>query len=254
MRNHNDKPRDMARSVLPSTYRRRARADRAAVRSRERARLRAELHAVAGFADPDDYDGDLTWVARRDLAELVADRRSGDKVGPLTRWAARTVEADPTLAAAPLRERLDHFRPLLPPGIVGRHALFHLVWALDDEPYWWPTGRTRPGPTGPSLHDKVAAIIAAGRHGELNRRIRHACAGVVIQRITLPREYLIDDDHPAPGLLLPRRTVEHRRRIYPRYLAGAHDIDAFVADTGRNGAAGGIAAALYRELIRTERR
>ena len=45
MRNHNEKARDMARSVLPSTRRRGARADKAAARARERARLRAELHA-----------------------------------------------------------------------------------------------------------------------------------------------------------------------------------------------------------------
>ena len=36
---------------------------------------------------------------------------------------------------------------------------------------------------------------------------------------------------PAPGVLLPRRTVTERRRRDIRFLAGAHDAVAFVADS-----------------------
>lgn len=43
MRNHHDKARDMARSVLPSTARKGARRARAQIHRRERARLRSEL-------------------------------------------------------------------------------------------------------------------------------------------------------------------------------------------------------------------
>ncbi|MCC5951604.1 MAG: hypothetical protein JJU45_05860 [Acidimicrobiia bacterium] len=41
---------------------------------------------------------------------------------------------------------------------------------------------------------------------------------------------VIDDDHPAPGVLVPGRWVTeyHRRPI--RFLAGAHDVEAFVKD------------------------
>lgn len=105
MRNHNEKSRDMARSVLPSTARGTARQTRASIHRRERARLRTALHALRAVGDPDDFDGDLTWIARRDIGEMVDDRRSADKVGPLVTWAERRVERDPALAAASPEDR-----------------------------------------------------------------------------------------------------------------------------------------------------
>lgn len=95
MRNHNEKPRDMARSVLPSTARKAARRQRASIHGRERARLRAALHGLRSTGDPDDFEGDLVWIARRDLEEMVDDRRGADKVGPLLAWAERLVESVP---------------------------------------------------------------------------------------------------------------------------------------------------------------
>lgn len=249
MRNYNEKARDMARSVLPGSRRRGARADRTAAHARERARLRVELHAVAGFDDPDDYDGELDWIARRDIAEMVEDRRYGDKVRPLIQWARRTVETNPDLREATPIERLDHFRRLLPPNLTGRHALFHVEGAVGYDRYWSPWQWTYPKPSGPSMVEIVTTIVAAGRHGELNRRIRHASETSTIETITLPREYLIDDDHPAPGVPLPRRTITREVAVYVRYLDGAHDIEAFAANTSH----GGIVWTLYREITAPER-
>lgn len=254
MRNHNEKARDMARSVLPSTRRRGARADKAAARARERARLRAELHALTRLDDPDDFKGDLAWQARRDISEMVEDRRDGDKLAPLMRWAARTVENDPVLASAEPVDRIEHFRRLLPPGLLGRHALFHLEATLGLERYWYSRPRPSRGPAQPTMRDMVAAIVADGAHGELNRRIRRECSGWITERITLQPCRLIDADHPIPGVLLPRRTVSERRRVIVRYLAGAHDIDAFVADTGRWSVRADIIEALYREISQTRER
>lgn len=244
MRNYNEKARDMARSVLPSSRRRGARADRTAAHGRERVRLRAELHALAGFDDPDDYEGELDWIARRDIAQMVEDRRYGDKIGPLIQWARRTVETDPHLREATPLERLDHFRRLLPPNLTGRHALFHVEWAVGYDPYWTPFHWTDRKAVGPSMVDMVTTIVAAGRHGELNRRIRHASVTSELETTTLPRDYLIDDDHPAPGIPLPRRTITRQVAVYVHYLAGAHDIEAFAAHTSH----GGIVWNLYREI------
>ncbi len=53
--------------------------------------------------------------------------------------------------------------------------------------------------------------------------------------ITLAPERLIDADHPAPGVLLPRRAVTEQRRPYIRFLAGAHDAVAFLVDSDWDG-------------------
>jgi len=95
VRNHDQKTRDMARSVLPSTARRGARKEKAIIRGKDRAHLRAALHEIATLDDPDDFEGDTDRpFRRRDLEEMVYERRVADKVGPLVQWALRTVEAD----------------------------------------------------------------------------------------------------------------------------------------------------------------
>ncbi len=229
MRNHNEKNRDMARSILPSTARKSAREERAQIHGRERARVRRELDAMRSIADPDDFEGDLTWQARRYIAEMVYDRRSADKVGPLINWAGRLIERDPVLSSATAQDREVHFRKILPPGLIGNHAISHLGRVLDDRPRRWIWDRRR----RPARNHDVAiveAIIAAGYHGDLNRRIRAQIDPVVVQKVRLPPERLIDDEHPAPGVLLPWRTVTQTRRRNIRFLAGAHDAEAFVND------------------------
>lgn len=133
MRNHHEKTRDMARSVLPSNARKGARKDRAVIHGRERAHERQILHDLRRGVDPDGY-GDLgvSDRHRRDVTEMVWDRRAADKVGPLLRWAGRTVERDPKLAAASAQGREAHFRALLPPGLIGDHAVTHLRRVLED--------------------------------------------------------------------------------------------------------------------------
>ena len=101
MRNHTEKARDMARSVLPSTARKGARDTRADIRGRERVRERQMLHHLRGYVDPDDFEGVLGEELHREIGEMVWHRRSADKVAPLMRWAERTVARDPRLAAAP---------------------------------------------------------------------------------------------------------------------------------------------------------
>jgi hypothetical protein len=74
----------------------------------------------------------------------------------------------------------------------------------------------------------VAEIVAAGRHGDLNRQIRAAVPPIVVKRVRVPAERVVDEAHPAPGLLVPARWVDERHQRTVRFLAGAHDVDAFV--------------------------
>ena len=218
MRNHNEKARDMARSVLPSTARKSARQARASIHGRERARLRAELHALRVAGDPDDFE------------EMVDDRRGADKVGPLLAWAERLVARDPVLGAATPEDREAHFRKVLPPGLIGNHAISHLRWVLDDRRRVWSSSRRDQASAPNPDVVLVAEIIATGHHGDLNRRIRSTVSPVVVRRARVRAERVIDKAHPAPGVLVPARWIEERRRRPVRFLAGAHDVDAFVKD------------------------
>ncbi len=61
---------------------------------------------------------------------MVVDRRSADKIGPLTRWAVRTIEQDPALRDAALGDQVAYFAARLPTDVIGRHAVFHIESAL----------------------------------------------------------------------------------------------------------------------------
>lgn len=234
MRNHHEKARDVARSVLPSTARRAARARRAAIHRRERALERRLLHDLVRSCDPDDVVDDVGAVRRSELGRMVADRRAADKVGPLLHWAERTVERDPTLAGAPFAVVETRFRAVLPAGLIGEHALSHLRWVLDPGSRYAASVGARRRRRAVDDVALVEDVIAAGRHGDLNRRIRAVVAPVVHVAVRLPATRVVDDEHPAPGRLVPARnlTVARARRV--RFLAGAHDAASFVADAERD--------------------
>ncbi len=205
MRNHNQKHRDMARSVLPSTGCVGARQDRRAIHHRERTRLREALAGVRQTADADDVDADLTYVDRGAIASMVADRRGGDKVGPLMRWAERTVAQSPRLRAMSPRDQLEHFRRLMPSNLIGEHALSHIGWALGVDRRWYGTYRYPQPPTIAELTDAVDRVLAAGALGELNRALK-------AMRFTTT---------DASGVVVT---------LGPTLLRGAHDTDRFVAE------------------------
>lgn len=241
MHHHHDKSRDMARSVLPSTGRRRARQERAIIHRRERARLRHELHALSRHLDPLDFEGDLTWRDRGEMDLMVGLRRAADKVGPLLRWAEVTIARDPVLRDASPSDREVHFASLLPPGLIGQHAISHLERTLGHRGPGWAyllrSGRRQGGTWTDEDRDRVAEIVAAGAHGELNRRLR-AALGAAVDR----------DAGPSAGTSIPSSGMIGRAQRPVRYLAGAHDIAAFVADAGLDAVL--IVRALHREISR----
>jgi hypothetical protein len=146
-----DKPRDIARSVLPSTRRKSARDDKRAYHSKHRAAQRRVNHQIerslAVFDDEgnishdpdlfDDfeertvYDGynaatkddGISWD---DMNEIVASRRNGDKLGPLLSWARATHARTMSGPEWTVFDKIAYFKAVLPDTLQGRHALGHI--------------------------------------------------------------------------------------------------------------------------------
>jgi hypothetical protein len=158
VQNHDQKITDVIRSVLPSTARRDARRTRQLIHRAARRKVNVALRAG---------DVDAFVNIRGPIEEMVWDRRAGDKVGPLVRWALHQVRHDPRLRDAGFDERIDHFRKLLPDSTIGRHALSHIAWPLERL-----DAQARQFQDGPSCISAVRALYEAGYHGELNARLK----------------------------------------------------------------------------------
>lgn len=221
VRNHDEKSKNMQRSVLPSTRRKAAREERRSIHKRARARERDTLTEARKTLDSADVDPDPDFrEGRRKAAThwMVLDRRAADKIGPLTHWAIRTVEADTFLRNAALHEQVAHFESLLPTDLIGQHAVFHIALALEWE--FHPDARRRFGgpPPGLSREERRAQavadayrIIEVGRHRELNVALRRAyAAGPPPRRFGSPVS-------PPPV----------------RLLRGLHDVDDFASEVSR---------------------
>jgi hypothetical protein len=213
VRNHDEKIKDMGRSVLPSKGRKGARDDRRLIHKRQRTRERVAMTEYRGAADRDSVAVDLRGAVGREITEMVWHRRYLDKVGPLTRWATATVEADPELRAAAVEEQVAYFRRLMPDTTIGRHAVSHIESALEWRARRSPVGTSAgmaPGrsPEIAEIERLVRQVLADGLHGTLNAHLRRLAAGQTKwDRVTGP--------------------VPHRM------LLGDHDVEAFVAETGR---------------------
>jgi hypothetical protein len=204
VRNHDQKIKDISRSVLPSKGRTSARANRRLIHKRQRARELAAVIAYRRDVDPDGVTPDLRGTYAPDITEMVWDRRAKDKVGPLIRWARATVAADSVLRSAPPAEQVAYFARLMPDTTVGRHAVQHIEQALE-----WDERRARynasrpavPGPHALGMEGQLRQILEAGLHAALNAGLRQ----------------LADTQEARP-----RETPMPRR-----LLLGSHDIEAF---------------------------
>lgn len=206
MRNHDQKIKDMSRSVLPATSRQAARGTRRAIHKRQRGRELAAVTAYRRAADPESVTLDLWGTYGPDIAYMVRRRRDGDKVGPLIRWAEATIAADPVLRSASREEQVAYFARLLPPTLIGRHAVMHIEQALE-----WHERRARrtasrptaPGPHAARIESQLRQILDTGLHATLNAEL---------------------------GRLAGRHEARPRVTAVPhRPLLGRHDIEAFTA-------------------------
>jgi hypothetical protein len=212
VRNHNQKSKDMAESVLPSTRRRAVRNDRRTIHQRHRARTRAALTAYRQAVDPVDVEVNAREMPDRALRDFVWERRAADKVGPLVRWAIRRVERDPQLRDADVATQVDAFRGILPDNLIGRHALSHIEWGLSwhsRKHLYRAIGSPRADRERELLRNRVQLILETGRHADLNAGIRALAA-----------------EWPLAG----SAQAVASDRVPHRMLRGAHDLDAFIED------------------------
>ena len=208
-----EKRREIGRSVLPSTRRKGARDDLAALRRSNRRAVRQDLRAIAtprrrdGLVEAlDNLAADLRRYPNADIRYTVSYRRGGDKLGALFRWAHATTRR------LPVEERLDAVRRLFDDNLIGRHAISHLEWddhfrvPSDHEPRWLfrDDHRRRSGTDelASGLRAIAVEVLEHGDHRDFNRWMK-----------TQPTD---------KGLV--------------RILAGAHDLDAFSIDCARRAA------------------
>lgn len=189
MRNHAEKQRDMARSVLPSTARKGARFARRHSHKTARQAIRATLHQVRTAEHPDDIDAPLDRY-RIDQGRtsssyfdewLVGARRSADKVAPLIRWADAIIERTPELRNGDYWVRRNHFRAVLPDSLQGRHALSHIehLFGPRGDSHWdfvdWDARRAEKRRTVDASYRarrlKLEAVLTAADTRRLNERI-----------------------------------------------------------------------------------
>jgi hypothetical protein len=204
VRNHDEKIKDIGRSVLPSKGRRSARDNRRRIHRKQRARELAAVIAYRRAADPQDVTPDVRGTYGPDITVMVWSRRGADKVGPLIRWAKATIAADPVLRSAPRAEQVAYFARLMPDNTIGRHAVQHIEQALE-----WEERRMRyraSRSTGPDasvarMERQLRQILEAGLHAALNAGVRH----------------LADTQEVRP------RATPMPRRL----LLGSHDVEAF---------------------------
>jgi len=83
---------EMSRSVLPSSRRLEARRDLERARRRARRRVASQLRRYQGRVDSSleawlDHEVDVAWWPSAEIYGIVLERRDGDKIAPLIRWA-----------------------------------------------------------------------------------------------------------------------------------------------------------------------
>lgn len=137
MKNHRDKRRDIARSILPSSTS--VKVERRLIQHRERAWVRTQLHRMRTSVDIDDDPGREWGVTLSSQAWMVENRRDHDKDAALLRWGQHHIDSNPALSNGTTADRAAFFRSVLPAGLVGDHALSHVGRAIDDgrQIRWW---------------------------------------------------------------------------------------------------------------------
>lgn len=148
-----DKIRDMIRSILPSKAVKGARTDRTQTHRANRKKVRQTLHQYnqEGWEDEDKmvmrlHESD--FVRRRNIREMVRDRREADKLNHFVRWCK---EKTKHISEDNPQERYDYIANLIGGSgdVIREHALGHFIspWEFNIEAsgsYRWRYRDTRP--------------------------------------------------------------------------------------------------------------
>lgn len=204
-----EKGRQMARSILPSQWRGAASA-KARVRRKSRHRARAVVAALVRdpyeWDDGDDLDDDATHETRM----WVRRRRGSDKLNHFERWATEVTRA------LPREDRVGWIKAVLPAGLIGEHAVTHLVrwdaFESDHEKRMDAAARSRWKRAPRSFLDR-------GEHAALLRRI--LITDDAHRRLNRALETVVQiADHQSP--------LRRASGSAPRKLLGAFDVLPFL--------------------------
>jgi len=246
------KIRDMSRSVLPSTHRRGARADIRAAHRRGRASERDVLRHVEKAvcccevdescprcdATLEILDPQRGWNG---IKTIVYERRNGDKVAPLIRWAeviANGMEMD---------QARRWLRSLLPDGIIGWHAMTHLEFSVLDDEQWrfWMRSYNSSRPTmAERLESLVRFALETGRHKGFNASLRRSAVTHIMNHAPSRGPFDTDFDFRRKlrdyerSMAIPKRCAyPNRWQKVPNYvwrpLLGDFDVEQWVSDVSR---------------------
>jgi len=188
-----EKTRQMARSILPSTWRAAPRR-RASLHRAERRGVRLSMRQLE--RDPDAWDDEAgsDQSCTIEIGEMVDRRRGDDKLNHFEHWAvARTREL-------PLEQRLGALRSVLPPGVIGEHALGHLKQRVEfslELRRSWRSRAPRRLDRG-ELAELLRCIVVTPRaHRLLHLAIRATLAAPEQHATQLPK---VDGFRPLQGL------------------------------------------------------
>lgn len=197
------KQRNMIRSILPSTGRKRARTSLAMAKRHNRRYIRQALHNVAldvelweettGY---DEYPYEDRGWGEYSIRQIVSDRRGADKVAPMMRWAPSQVEG------VRREDRMSKLLAILPKNTIGRHAASHVdkteAFATPDDIakgyYWWqhhnsPEKRAELAFVNAcrfaALAERLEKVLHDRRHRELNRILKKPVVRSERQRVAM---------------------------------------------------------------------
>lgn len=213
MRNHNEKIKDIAESLLPSRAYKYARVERQQIHRRNRRRINEALGCLEDDFLPEERI-DLFDDAHTEIRYMMYERRGADNLGAFLKWAEATTRhiEDP-------HEKYRHVKRLMPDNLISRHALTHL-------PYEWREDVNRPRytyyPSKPVWRPdarEIARILREridrpGFHSKLNRTIKDS-----FRRVNAHEFF-----DRAQGVW---KSKDCDCESHLRLLFGIHDIDAF---------------------------
>lgn len=114
-----EKRRQMARSILPSTRSRGAGQEKACLKRACRHGIKRDLRRAL-LDEEYGEEADLTYYPEHKIRYVVYERRNGDKVNHFIQWA-KAVTKD-----VPQDSRISAVRSALPESVIGWHAVQHL--------------------------------------------------------------------------------------------------------------------------------
>lgn len=177
-----EKLREMARSILPSSRRKSSRDSLALAKRRNRRTMRMALRAALNEGELED-NVDPYDYPDHEIRGLVRDRQNGDKLNHFIKWAkAHTADMGDDASG-----RFAKMRSILPDGLIGWHACTHLrfINEFDHEGRFDWLRRPRKRVAQPAHQREVqirvlkAALDSAFLTQELNRTLREGHRHVV---------------------------------------------------------------------------